>query len=136
MTESVHPAHNLAVSYPAFPLASLSRRPALMTGEEPLDSTLRDPMENGMQTARIKWTRERRKFPVSFNYFTPADKLVVDAFVQTVQQGALPFTFTDPRDKTGATVYTVQFSVIPKYRDAGWVDGFFRQNMSAELTEV
>jgi hypothetical protein len=117
-------------------MSSLSRRPALQTAEDTIDPTLRDPMENGMESTRAQFTRLRRKFPWAITYITPADKAILDAFVQTVVYGAEIFTFTDPRDSTGNTVYTVRFSQVPKYRDAGWVDGFYRQNCAFEITEV
>lgn len=127
--------------YPPFP--TLSRLPSLKGSETPLDPTLRDPMENGMESTRARWTRVRRTFSVTIDLLPYSDKRTLDAFYQiTLQYGALPFVYTDVRDLENPQNYTVRFSTLPHYTDAGFIqnDGTnpanYRQNCTFEIREV
>ena len=120
---------------PDFP--ELSRKPALRTKTSTIDPTLRDTMENGMETTRAKFTRRRRQYSVSIDLLTPADVQLLEQFVENiVTYGALPFIFFDHRDPTNPLQLLVRFSVLPAFTDCGWVAGFFRQNCTFELREV
>ena len=128
--------HNLAVSPPPL-FVQLSRKPALKQRRSTLDPTLRDNMENGMESTRARYTRQRRQFAVSIDALTPADVDALDGFVDyVVVFGALPFLFHDERDPLTPVWRTVRFSTLPAYADAGSVNGEFRQNCTFELREV
>lgn len=121
-------------TYPAFP--TLSRKPALRTKTTTFDPTLRDTMENGMETTRARYTRRRRKWSVTIDFITNLDWLTLEAFVQnTAVYGANIFTFVDDRPASPETV-NVRFETIPSYTDAGYVETGFRQNCTFELGEV
>jgi hypothetical protein len=120
---------------PTFP--ELSRAPALRTKGTTLDPTLRDSMENGMESTRAKFTRRRRQWTVAIDFLTPTDITTLDNFIENIAvYGAAIFLFEDLRDPRNPATLTVRFSVLPSYTDAGWVEGFFRQNTSFELREV
>jgi hypothetical protein len=122
------------VSYPAFP--TLTRKPALKTKTSTIDPTLRDPMENGMETSRAKFTRRRRKWSVTIDFLSGPDWIALENFViNTAVYGANIFTIVDTRPATPETL-NVRFETIPSYTDAGWVWDQFRQNCSFELGEV
>jgi hypothetical protein len=101
LTDSGNSADNLAVpTYPTFP--TLTRKPALRTKTSTFDPTLRDTMENGMETTRARYTRRRRKWSVSIDMMTNADWNTLEAFVQQdAVYGALPFHFFDTRQPAG-----------------------------------
>lgn len=135
MPETGNLRHNLAVSYPPFP--ELSRKPALKQRRSTLDPTLRDNMENGMESTRARYTRQRRQFAVSVDALTPWDVNALEIFVVNVAvYGAEIFLFPDVRDPKNPAWYTVRFSTLPAYADAGSVNGEFRQNCTFELREV
>lgn len=122
-------------AYPTFP--ELSRKPALKTKTSTNDPTLRDTMENGMESTRAKFRRRRREWSVSIDFLSWSDHAILEAFVQKIAVfGANIFLFTDERDKHSPRVLTVRFSEIPKYEDADWVQDQFRQNCTFALREV
>lgn len=122
------------MSYPAFP--TLSRKLALRTKTTSLDPTLRDPMENGMETTRAKFTRRRRTWDVAIDFLTNADVTALETFVvNTAVYGANIFTIVDTRPASPVTL-TVRFATIPAYTDAGWMVGEFRQNTTFSIREV
>ena len=126
------------------PFPELSRAFALRQVENPVDPTLRDPMENGMETTRARFTRLRRSFSVALDLLTADDKTALDTFYQTtVVYGALPFLLADPRNAENPQTYTVRFSTLPKYSDAGWIAADtlgnaaqFRWNCQFEVREM
>ena len=129
------------------PFPELSRGFALRQTEAPVDPTLRDPMENGMETARAKWTRNRRTFQMSIDLLTETDKLALDTFYEDCATGSgfgsLPFLITDPRYQQNPQTYTVRFATLPKYSDVGWVGGDpqgnpagYRWNVTFQVREV
>lgn len=117
-------------TYPAFP--ELSRAFSLEQSESPVDPTLRDVMENGIETTRARWTRNRRTFSMSLKLLTAGDKATLDAFYTDTKAGsgfgALPFTVADPRNLENPQIYLVRFATLPKYVDAGWVGADDRGN--------
>lgn len=122
-------------AYPTFP--ELSRKPALKTKTSTNDPTLRDTMENGMETTRAKFTRRRREWSVTIDFLTWADVNFLDLFVENVAvYGANIFLFSDERDKHSPKILTVRFSELPKFDDADWVQDQFRQNCTFALREV
>ncbi len=126
-------------SYPPFP--ELSRAWKLAQSESPLDPTLRDTQyENGMEATRARWTRNRRTFSMSIDLITPEDKRALDTFYTDMKTGAAfgarPFLVADPRDQENPQTYLVRFYSLPKYVDAGWVEGFYRYNVSFQVREV
>lgn len=122
------------MSTPAFP--TLTRKPALRTKTTSLDPTLRDSMENGMVSTRARYTRRRRKWAVTIDMLTQADKTALETFVvNTAVFGAVLFTFIDTRPATPVTL-TVNFTVLPSYTDCGFIYGEFRENCSFEIGEV
>lgn len=109
--------------------------------EDPVDPTLRDPYENGMEASRARFTRLRRTFTVSYKYLTFDDKALLDAFYQsTVTFGAGIFVFTDTRDLTNPVSYTVRFAKLPKYAPAGFIQdddgGNQRVHVQFQIREV
>lgn len=121
-------------TYTAFP--TLSRKPALRTKTSTFDPTLRDTMENGMETSRAKFTRRRRKWSVTIDFLTDADWLTLEDFVANdAVYGAEIFTFVDDRRAT-PEILMVRFSIIPSYTDAGFVGSGYVQNCTFELGEV
>lgn len=123
------------MSNPAFP--ELSRKPALRTKTSTIDPTIRDNMENGMETTRAKFTRRRRKWSVTIDFLTPDDSTTLETFVQEdAVYGSEIFTFADERDPRNLVTLIVRFDPVPTYTDAGNVGGEFRQNASFGLSEV
>jgi hypothetical protein len=121
--------------YPAFP--SLSRAPKLSTRTSTQDPTLRDPMENGMETTRAKFTRRRRQWNVSIDFLTNDDWNALETFVQEdAVYGANIFIFPDNRDPANPQSLEVRFATIPAYTDAGFVEDQFRQNCTFVIREV
>ena len=115
----------------------LSRQPALKQRRTTLDPTLRDTYENGMESTRARYTRPRRQWDVAIDALTPADVAILDTFVNTEAVfGAQIFTFPDLRDPANPAAYTVRFSTLPAYADAGSLDGEFRQNCTFQIREV
>jgi hypothetical protein len=123
------------VSNPNFP--ELSRAPALRTKTSTIDPTLRDPMENGMETTRAKFTRRRRKWSVTIDFLTNDDWTRLETFVQQdAVYGAQIFIFPDNRDPRNPQSLCVRFDPVPTYTDAGFVGTEFRQNAAFGLSEV
>jgi hypothetical protein len=123
------------VSNPAFP--ELSRAPSLRTKTATIDPTLRDPMENGMESTRAKFTRRRRKWQVTIDFLTNDDWTRLETFVQQdAVYGAQIFTFQDNRDPRNPVTLLVRFDPVPTYTDAGYVGAEFRQNASFGISEV
>lgn len=114
----------------------LSRKPALKTRGSQLDATLRDNYENGMESTRARFTRRRRQWDYTIELLTPEDMLALDKFVEAVQQGALPFLFQEYRNPSGTEFHNVRFLKVPDYTDAGYVEGYFRQNCTFTIREV
>lgn len=126
-------------TYPQFP--ELSRGWKLSQSESALDPTLRDTQyENGMEATRARWTRNRRTWSMSIALITPEDKEALDAFYTDMKTGAaygaLPFLIVDPRNQENPQTYIVRFYSLPKYTDAGWVEGCYRQNVTFQVREV
>ncbi|HEY1502592.1 MAG TPA: hypothetical protein VGF88_23660 [Acidobacteriaceae bacterium] len=109
---------------PSFP--ELTRAFALRQTEDPVDPTLRSPMENGMEETRPRFTRNRRTFQVSIDLLSASDKDALDSFYQDCSAagaayGGQPFTLLDPRNLDNPQTLTVRFAALPKYSDAGWI---------------
>lgn len=125
-------------AYPPFP--ELSRSWKLSQTEAPVDPTLRDPYENGMESTRARWTRNRRTFAMSIDFLTGDDKAALDAFYTDMTTGsafgALPFVVSDPRNMENPQSYVVRFASLPKYIDAGYVEGEYRFNATFQVREV
>lgn len=127
---------------PTFP--QLSRAFALRQSEQTVDPTLRDNYENGMEATRARWTRNRKAFSMSLDLLSSDDKFLLDTFFRTTTAGgALPFLITDPRNLESPQTYTVRFSSLPKFTDAGWIGADalgngagFRFNCTFEAREV
>ena len=122
--------------YPAFP--RLSRSPALKTkGSYATDPTLRDPLEDGLETTRAKFTRSRREYAVTLEHMTWADVEKLRYFVENVAIfGAKIFYFTDKRNKRKPAQLMVRFSKLPTEDDEDWVSDQFRQKITFDLREV
>jgi hypothetical protein len=133
-------------TYPAFP--ELSRAFSLKQSEDPVDPTIRDSYENGMESARARFTRRRRTFSMTIDLLGEADRLALDAFYTSMVEGAgagfgsLAFNVTDPRYIITPQTYLVRFASMPKYMDAGWIGADaetpagFRWNVSFQVREV
>ena len=123
-------------TYPNFP--QLSREPALKTkGSYAIDPTLRDPLENGMETTRAKFTRLRRQYTVTYENLTNRDTRRLRDFVEKVAvAGANAFWITDNRDKQNPAQLLVRFSKLPAEDDAGYVVDQLRQQITFEVREV
>jgi hypothetical protein len=129
-------------TYPSFP--ELSRAFSLKQSENPIDPTLRDNMENGMESSRARWTRNRRTFSMALDLLTADDKSALDQFYTgQVGYGSLPFLVTDPRNAENPQIYLVRFCTLPKYVDANWVGADnkgnvaqYRYNCTFQVREV
>lgn len=132
-------------SYPAFP--EISRAFSLKQSEQAVDPTIRDTMENGIETSRARFTRLRRTFSMAIDLITPDDKAAIQTFVTDMQHGAafgaLPFIVTDPRNLASPDTYLVRFASLPKFVDAGWYNGDgkgnapgFRFNCTFQVREI
>lgn len=123
-------------AYPSFP--RLSREPALDTkGSYATDPTLRDPLENGMEKTRAKFTRLRRQFEVTYRNLTNQDVATLQDFTEKIAVGgANMFWITDDRDRHHPRQYLVRFSKLPSQTDQGWVTDQLRQICTFEVREV
>ncbi len=125
-------------TYPSFP--ELSRAFSLKQSESAVDPTLRESFENGMESARARFTRNRRTFSMALDYLTADDKQALDQFYTDCKAGAafgsLPFLITDPRNLENPQTYLVRFAGLPKYVDAGWVLDQYRWNCTFQVREV
>lgn len=136
------PQSEYVSTYPSFP--EISRAFSLKQSEQAVDPTIRDQIENGMETSRARFTRLRRTFSMAIDLLTADDKAVLDLFYQsTVAYGALPFLVTDPRNLESPQTYLVRFASLPKYVDAGWYNGDgkgngpqFRYNCNFQVREM
>lgn len=75
------------------------------------DNVIRSQSEAGYELTRPRWTRIRKTFTVKYQLLTPADKALLDTFIDTTTCGAYLFNWTNPAD---STVYSVRFAVPPK----------------------
>jgi hypothetical protein len=129
-------------SYPLWP--QLTRAFSLKQSEQTIDPTLRDNMDNGMETTRARFTRSRRTFNVALDLLTGTDKLTIDNFKNiTVNFGALPFLLCDPRNAENPQTYIVRFATMPKFVDANWIAeddqgnaAQYRYNCSFSVREI
>jgi hypothetical protein len=131
-------------TYPAFP--ELSRAFSLEQSEQTVDPTLRDSMENGIETTRARSTRRRRTFSMAIKLMGEADKLALDNFLTDMNTGAafgaLPFLVSDPRYLITLQTYLVRFASLPKYVDVGWVGADdqtpagYRWNCNFQVREI
>lgn len=124
------------MAYARFP--ELSRLPALK-GKDKLavDPTLRDTLENGMESTRARFTRMRNQYTVTIEHLTNDDKRLLLEFRDvTVGCGALMFFFRDTRDPRNPRDLLVRFSVVPEFEDEGWVQDQQRYKTTFELREV
>jgi hypothetical protein len=131
-------------TYPAFP--DISRAFSVDQPEDPLDPTLRDSMENGIETTRARWTRNRRTFSMSLSLLTEDDKAAIDTFYTDMRggsaYGALPFLVTDKRYLESPPAYLVRFVTLPKYSGPVWIDNdgthaaAYRWNCTFQVREV
>jgi hypothetical protein len=134
------------VATPSFP--ELSRAFSLKQSESPVDPTLRDNFENGMESARARFTRNRRTFSMAVDLLTADDKAALDTFYQDMTAtgaafGANPFLVTDPRNAENPQTYLVRFAALPKYVDVGWIgvddagnQAQYRYNCTFQVREV
>ena len=121
----------------AIPFPELSRKPALKTRESTLDPTLRDDLENGMESTMAQFTRFRRQFDVTIDLLTPADKRVMDNFVQKkAVGGANEFLFLDESDPTQPEELIVKFATLPSYVDKDNTANGKRKTCTFTLREV
>lgn len=129
--------YSLYMSTPPADFPELSRAFSLKQKEDPIDPTIRDSLENGMENCRPRFTRLRRTFACALDFLTADDKAALDQFYQkTVAYGSLPFTLADPRSATNPQTYIVRFSKLPTYTDASWIDDGFRYNCAFEAREM
>lgn len=108
-----------------------------MDVEEDLDDpTIRDDMENGVVFTRPRYTRIRRDRKYNYENCVALDRLAILNFYSQVG-GWSVFTYTDRRIPNMAPeVMSVRFKNPPKIKDAGWVGGQKRFNISIEIEEV
>ena len=88
---------------------TLSRGPAPSSFSETkaYDPSLRSQVEDGEVISRARFTANKKLFRMRFEYLTSADKILLDAFQDTVMVGADTFNFTN-EDQNDATTYTVR----------------------------
>jgi len=97
------------MAYPAFP--TLSHPAEYPLKETRVDQSLKSDMEKGYVITRPRFTRVRKRFHVTYNVLTQADKNTLDTFVDTVKGDADIFTWTHPQS---GTVYNVRFAKPPE----------------------
>lgn len=131
-------------TYASFP--ELSRAFHVDQPESPVDPTLRDSYENGMESTRARWTRNRRTFSMTLTLLTEDDKQALDGFYTDMKTGAaygaLPFLIEDNRYLESPPAYLVRFASLPKYSGPMWIDGDgthnpgYRWNCTFQVREV
>lgn len=109
---------SLGTTYPSTPLM-----------EKLVDSVLRSPMDGGYVQTRQRYTRIRKLWDVTYTAITTADKVTLEAFVQTVAGGANQFTWTNPQDGSN---YEVRFNPIPNFS----YNSYDRWNVTFSLEQV
>lgn len=107
---------------PTFP--TLSVLPSYPLKDDAEDPTLKSNFEAGYTLARTRFTRQRKLFSLVYNKLPNADKLLLEAFCDTVHGGADTFTWTHPITSVS---YTVRFDKRPSFEvseysaDVGYV---------------
>jgi hypothetical protein len=86
-------------------------------GYEKEDPAIKLEMEGGYMISRARHTRAlRRTFTLVYTYISDADKVLLDAFWDTMKGGSDYFTWTNPEN---STAYTVRFKTPMKIEYRG-----------------
>lgn len=103
-------------------------------GEEPVDRTIRAEMEGGFVQTRARFTRRKLIFSTGWTDIPHAQKVIFDAFMDSMRDGAGSFSYIHP---VSADVFVVRFaSPLPQPKYAG-IGGFHRWNIpNVKLEEV
>ena len=89
--------------------------PSYPWGEQREDNVLRSPFEDGSVQSRPRYSKSRKTYDIVWNAMPDADYDQLEAFLDVIKNGALPFTFTRPATKTRpATTLTLQLTAPPK----------------------
>jgi hypothetical protein len=91
---------------------TLSREVEWEITEEPEDSTIKSPYEDGYTHTRPRYTKDRGKWTgVTYKYLNTIDRDVLKAFMATVRMGAVAFDWVNPDNNV---TYSVRFDPPPK----------------------
>lgn len=103
---------------PTFPtLSTPPKYPLKMTRD---DFSLKSPSEAGYVHARSRFTRQRRRWELSYENVTQTDANLIEAFVTTV--GTVDsFTWAHP----ASGQYTVRFDSPPKQEMTHWSSVYY-----------
>lgn len=88
---------------------TLSRDPDIGTFKETLayDPSIRSQMADGSVISRAAFTGTKKQWDIQYRFLTAADKVLLDAFQDTVMVGGSSFSWTSPQQDDGST-YTVR----------------------------
>lgn len=96
---------------------TLSINPSYPIGERREDSVVKTEFDAGYAQRRNKHSRFRYIFNLQYILIPSADKVLLDAFLVTVNGGADSFNWTHPQS---STVYVVEFQTLPDYQYAAY----------------
>ncbi len=89
------------------------QKPSFPLDVENEDNTIRSTMEDGTVVSRRKFTKIRKTFTLTWDALPNADYETLDDFLRnTAYMGAVPFSWTNPRN---GTVYTVRLKSMDKF---------------------
>lgn len=89
--------------------------PAYPWGEQREDNVLRSPFEDGSVQSRLRYSKGRKSYDIVWNAMPDGDYDKLEAFLDEIKNGALPFSFVRPATKTRpATTLTLQLTATPK----------------------
>jgi len=90
-----------------YPQSSLTSYPTYPIREMVVDSSISSPFENGMVQARPRYTRQRKKWSLSYRALTEDEKNSVSDFYNSMLGGSYYFTWVNPMTEVS---HTVRFS--------------------------
>jgi len=99
-------------SFPTLTEDGNTIRPNYPYSEKNEDSVIRSEFDGGYVQTRARYSRVRKTWQVVYTALNTANKLLVSAFVNTVQCGADNFTWVDP---VTSTSYDVRFLAPPVF---------------------
>lgn len=112
---------------------TLSRNPSYPLTDDAEDPAIKSDFEAGYTQTRARFTRTRRVFEVGYKAMTNADKLLLEAFADTVKGGVDSFAWTHPITSVS---YTVRFDKRPKFQAVDYGDDGTIWETSFTLVQV
>ena len=97
------------------------------------DPVIKSDMEAGYVHTRVRYTRFRHQFEISYKNLPNADKLTLDTFCDTVYGSVTSFTWVHPITSVS---YTVRFDKRPQFEAQEYDGASYRWNVDFTLVEV